>query len=334
MIKIIAWTTIIGYFCNVNKNLLRMKKINVFLVAVMVMSMANLASCNGKQPQRMLDRLDHDDDVALNVASPLRLKETSFEKETKYAKVEIDAEYPVGDDMVSANIRKDLIGVFGKAATLNEDLKGVTPYVSDSPKMGSAVDYYGGKIYDGLRALSAEDNEVRNETEKDMAKEEGREYRKLDVMQYFYEIDVDRDWETNNYCVFDVEVEMFNGGAHGSSIDLGGLTYDKRTGKRFTSFLKSSSAGEMQQILRTGLVSYFVKEGQAVDDSSLNDMLQIEGNTIPLPQLVPYPTAQGLVFLYGQYEIAPYAAGKPKFCVPYNKVKKFLTPEAIQLLGL
>lgn len=300
----------------------------------MSLLLTTLMSCDGRKPKTASVSHVQDDDIAVNVTAPMTVKENKYEKDTKYAKIEVDVEYPDGDDNVSVNIRKDLMAVLGKAASMNDYMSPIVAYKSDVPKMSEAVDYYGGKLLEAVRAQSVEDNKTRNDTEKELAQEEGREPMRIDPMQYYYDIEIEREWETNDYCVYDAEVEIFSGGAHGSSTDLGGLTYDKRTGKRFSNFLKPSSGKAMQQLLRAGLVSYFAKQGETVDDAGLDELLQIDGTTIPLPQLPPYPTEKGLKFVYGQYEIAPYAAGKPKFVVPFNKVKQFLTPEAVKLLGM
>ena len=55
-------------------------------------------------------------------------------------------------------------------------------------------------------------------------------------------------------------------------------------------------------------------------------------NHIPVPQFPPTFTKNGLVFLYQQYEIGPYAVGMPNFCIPYKKVLPYLTEEAAALV--
>lgn len=311
-----------------------MKRVLFNAVLTLMVCTVSVTSCGNRRVETSKAGHYDSDEVAVGVKSALQLKKYEFDKENKYGKVEIDVECPTGDDVVSSNIRQDLLSILNKAVNMNEDYGMISASKGDKPDMKDAVESYGNLLYDKVCDQSKEDNKMRNDTEKQIAKEEGRDYEKIDVMQYFYEVEIDREWEDKNYCVFDAEIETFNGGAHGSSIDLGGLTYSKKDGKRFTDFIKPASEKEMQKLLRVGLVSYFVKEGQAVDDAGLNDMLQLDGNLIPLPKETPHPTAQGLVFRYGQYEIAPYAAGKPKFCVPYAKIKPFLTAEAIELLGL
>ncbi len=275
-----------------------------------------------------------DDDVAADVKRPLSMKEAKYDKENRFSKVQINIEYPTDDDAVSSNIRSSLLEYLHKAVLVDEENKVIKTYGGENSDVPEAVEYYGEKMSEALKQRSSADHKVRQETIKEMAAENGEKYDAPDVMQYYYDIEIEKEWETENYCTFDIEVESFLGGAHGSSVNLGGLTISKKDGKLFKAFLKPSSAKALQPLLRKGLIAYFVKDGMVVDDDGLNDILQIEGNIIPLPQETPYPTEEGLVFRYGQYEIAPYAAGKPKVCVPYKEIKPFLTAEAIALLGL
>ncbi|MBO6068986.1 MAG: DUF3298 domain-containing protein, partial [Bacteroidales bacterium] len=64
------------------------------------------------------------------------------------------------------------------------------------------------------------------------------------------------------------------------------------------------------------------------------EYLFLDGDTIPFPVWTPSPTEDGLCFTYQQYEIAAYAMGMPSFVIPYDKVKPYLTPEALDLLNL
>ena len=50
--------------------------------------------------------------------------------------------------------------------------------------------------------------------------------------------------------------------------------------------------------------------------------------SIGFPYNDPAFTDKGIVFTYGAYEIGPYSMGMPEVCLPYNKVKKYMTPQA------
>ena len=55
---------------------------------------------------------------------------------------------------------------------------------------------------------------------------------------------------------------------------------------------------------------------------------------IPLPQWAPMPTADGLKFIYQQYEVTAYVDGMPEFTLTYDEVAPYLLPEAKADLGL
>ncbi|MBP5137098.1 MAG: DUF3298 domain-containing protein, partial [Paludibacteraceae bacterium] len=40
----------------------------------------------------------------------------------------------------------------------------------------------------------------------------------------------------------------------------------------------------------------------------------------------------GLVFIYGQYEIAAYVYGMPQFTIPYSRLEPLLKEEVLELL--
>ena len=71
-----------------------------------------------------------------------------------------------------------------------------------------------------------------------------------------------------------------------------------------------------------------------VAPEELNNYLFLETGVIPFPAWTPYPSEDGLVFTYQQYEIASYAAGMPEFTIPYADLRPYLTPEAKALVGL
>ena len=55
-------------------------------------------------------------------------------------------------------------------------------------------------------------------------------------------------------------------------------------------------------------------------------------NNLPLPGNSPYLSDTGMVFLYTQYEIAPYSSGIITFEIPFKDIRPFLTKEAKELI--
>ena len=71
-----------------------------------------------------------------------------------------------------------------------------------------------------------------------------------------------------------------------------------------------------------------------VTPEELDNYLFLETGVVPFPAWTPYPSEDGLVFTYQQYEIAAYAAGMPEFTIPFADLLQYLTPEAKALVGL
>ena len=73
-----------------------------------------------------------------------------------------------------------------------------------------------------------------------------------------------------------------------------------------------------------------------MSDEELLDYLFAEQtedlDNLPLPGNAPYLSETGVVFLYTQYEIAPYSSGIITFEIPFADIHPFLTPEAQELI--
>jgi hypothetical protein len=114
----------------------------------------------------------------------------------------------------------------------------------------------------------------------------------------------------------------------------GSITFDRESGERIK-ILKDDVAGAMQPLLVKGLISYFSEYGEPMTEENLMEHLMLwETTQIPLPGWDPYPSADGLVFTYQQYEIASYADGMPNFTVPYKDVAPYMTPQAKNVLNI
>ena len=120
---------------------------------------------------------------------------------------------------------------------------------------------------------------------------------------------------------------------------LQGKRYDRLTAVKYVvnQFVDTTRVADMQPLFISGLKEYYTEAGdESMTTAQLFERLQLpfDGpkNQIPLPAGLPCPTSEGLLFCYGQYEIACYADGMPAFVVPYDKIKPFLSKDATQLL--
>ncbi|MCR5077525.1 MAG: DUF3298 and DUF4163 domain-containing protein [Prevotella sp.] len=146
--------------------------------------------------------------------------------------------------------------------------------------------------------------------------------------------------ETDRFVTYLSQYYEYSGGAHGMA-SLYGTTFDRRTGARMDYPVDTTKLKALQPLLRKGVERYFMQvyaeNGERVTAASVQDdvsSLFLENGIIPLPSAAPYLSPEGLVFIYGQYEIGAYAIGMPRFTVPYKDIAPFLTTEARRLAGL
>lgn len=262
-----------------------------------------------------------------------------YKDSCQHLTVSISFEVPVGSDSVSMLIRDSLIAdLVRNTAYDQEGNLGTKPYGGDMSDIQAIVDYYGKANYDRLLAMAMDDYGQRMEfLEEDTTMEaEERERIKNDVPMWAYELTISRSADTDNFVVYNSQTYCYYGGAHGGVGGSGSMTFSKQSGNKIERFIMADAAKDMQPLIRKGLVQYFSDGGESVSDATLNDQLQIESKIIPLPQQAAFPNATGdsLTFIYGQYEIACYAAGMPSFTLPVSDVKAYLTPEGKACLNV
>lgn len=144
--------------------------------------------------------------------------------------------------------------------------------------------------------------------------------------------------ETERYVTYYSSFYTYSGGAHGMAFEYG-ATFDKMTGVMLRNVLSPKDIKALQPILRAGVESYFRGWYEKENDVEIRvkeemDGLSLENGIIPLPGNGVYLSPEGVVFVYGQYEIGAYVIGMPTFTVPYKKIGKFLSPEARHLAGV
>ena len=209
-------------------------------------------------------------------------------------------------------------------------------FEGDFSKTESLVMYYRDKALEAIGQLSQEDYDERvNSIEENDGLTDGQRKEILaDMPGWEYDFSLLKDRETDRYVVFLSQDYVYLGGAHGGVVGRGGLTFDKKEGALVEKMVDSASLDAVQPLLRKGLSQYFSDNEMEVAPEELDNILFLETGVIPFPAWTPYPSEEGLVFTYQQYEIAAYAAGMPEFTVPYADILPYLTPEAKALLDL
>jgi hypothetical protein len=115
-----------------------------------------------------------------------------------------------------------------------------------------------------------------------------------------------------------------------------GFTFRKSDGKQIP-LLTNTHSPKLAKLIKEGVRSFFSDGAEKpFTDEELLEYLFAEEvsalNHIPLPGNAPYLSKTGVVFLYTQYEIAPYSSGIITFEIPFDKMRPFLTDEAKTLL--
>ena len=170
-------------------------------------------------------------------------------------------------------------------------------------------------------------------------------------MQFSYYQRIKLLENNEHYVTYLTNSEGFQGGAHGFAT-AAGQTFRKSDGKRIgyetkynhetetfykkdQTLFKDAESPKLYALIKEGVRSYFQEfEDSLTTDEQLKDLLiEVDDvNRIPLPSAPPTFSKNGLSFIYQQYEIAPYAAGMINFDIPYEKIRPFLTPEAVALI--
>ena len=270
----------------------------------------------------------------------LKTETLNYEESAAHADLSIKVELPVpGQGAAADRIRKALIevmdGQLSHVGSYEED-RLFPDYEGDTDKTELLVTYYRDKALEAIGRLSKEDYDERVlSIEENDGLTEGQRKEILDEMPgWEYDFGLLKDRETDRYVVFLSEDYVYLGGAHGGVTGRGGLTFDKNDGALVEKMIDPACLDDIQPLLRKGLTDYFTGNDMEVTPEELDNILFLETGIVPLPAWTPYPSEDGLVFTYQQYEIAAYAAGMPNFTIPYTDLLPYLTAEAKALLGL
>ena len=142
-------------------------------------------------------------------------------------------------------------------------------------------------------------------------------------------------YETKRYVTYHYTTFEYGGGIHGYTTEVG-FTFRKSDGKQIK-LLQDTDSPELAQLIKEGIKSFFAGgPDKAMTDEEVLEFLFAEDTddlaNIPLPLNAPYLSDTGVVFLYTQYEIAPYSSGIITFEVPFKDIMPYLTQEAKALI--
>ncbi len=278
-----------------------------------------MSGCKGKQekPVTLLDS----DSVAVEEPKPdtLVVDSMGYSDSTKVADVMISFDYPRGDSPLAENIK----------SMLNREL-----FNNRIP------------VYDAEYNQVKEKAFTTNLDGKVMLETYGKRFMKrlldeskaseapiMEDAKYYHQLQIKKSNETEKYITYSISDDCYLMGAHGSFTAYD-VQFDKTTGKEITQIVDTTKVKQMQSLLIDGIYSYFKGNDDEIQTKSdiWNVLILQQEHFIPLPAHQPVLTPKGLAFTYQQYEIAPYACGLPCFTIPYDKIRKYLTPEVQKLI--
>ena len=240
---------------------------------------------------------------------------------TKYVTFKMDIDLPAPGKGAASVMREEAISILDEQLghiTTYESERMFPPFDGDRNDTDALLGYYSSLAF-GLAAKEAQED-ASGWVE--------------DFPTWEYDYSFKKIGEGERYIVFYSSNYIYMGGAHGGITGAGGITFDRRTGKRVAPVIDASSTKDIQPLLIKGLLQYYKENDVEMSGDELLEGLFIEDGIIPLPAWDPYPTEDGLVFTYQQYEIASYAEGMPSFVMDFKDAAPFLTPEARAVLGL
>lgn len=270
---------------------------------------------------------------------PVVTRSYSYVDSASHADLSFELELPDAVNGPAGDIRKGIIDIMDSRLAFIGSYEGerlFPKFDGDLSDADAVIDYYRTKALETLNASATSDYEERKGyimEDPDFTEEEKAEMLES-YPGYEYDFSLTKESETKRYVVFNSTDYIYLGGAHGGVTGEGSVTFDKRSGQRFTNFFKEGALEQMQDLLLKGVTEYFSDNDDSVSKENVREFLFLDSETIPFPVWTPAPTEDGLNFTYQQYEIAAYAMGMPSFTIPYEDLKPYLTPEAVDLLNL
>ena len=238
--------------------------------------------------------------------SYIEVETVKFEKSDSTAEVSVLVQWPTtGEKVIVDSLKKHIRDLLG------DDF-------IDSPK---AIQAYGQSLFESQQA---DWHSVYDEMEPDERMGAFSKTHSITMLT-----------QTKQYVTYYYETYQYGGGAHGYLTQVG-FTFRKSDGRQIP-LLKNTNSRKLAKLLKEGVRRHFSESpDKPLSDQQLLDFLFAEEvsalNNLPLPGNSPYLSDTGMVFLYTQYEIAPYSSGIITFEIPFKDIEPFMTDEGKKLI--
>ena len=242
---------------------------------------------------------------AAKKSKTIEVETSKFEKSDTTAEVFVLVQWPVkGDKAVVDSLRSNINSWICSQLNRPDDVKP-----------------YGESLFE---SLSEDWHSVYDEMEPE---------ERMGAFTRHYEVTLET--QTDRYVTYFYRQHEYQGGIHGYTTEVG-FTFRKSDGKQIP-LLQDTDSPQLAQLIKEGVKSFFAGgPDKSMTDEEVLEFLfadDVEAlDDLPLPGNSPYLTDTGVVFLYTQYEIAPYSSGIITFEIPFDDIRPFLTPEAQKLI--
>lgn len=164
------------------------------------------------------------------------------------------------------------------------------------------------------------DSVVKNEINKEIAAFKS-DIADLDTMDYPYALYISyKTYINDNIRTVVLETYQFTGGAHGSTV-LTPLYFDRHTLSPTTldTYFRGDYLTRLSSLSEQKLLEYFAPY-------EMSDAAWIHEGTLPIKENFSniIPMKEGLLIKFGQYQVAPYAAGMPEIFISNSEIKDIL----------
>lgn len=239
------------------------------------------------------------------------------------AQVDVRLIYPTAEDVCSDSVVHWMGELMRGLWLSTDDQKPLSAYAGSNRTLKAQADYYSHAAHEQMRKDAIEELKAMQASGFDDTHP-----------AYVSTMETKLISQTSKYATYQSVQYSYAGGAHGSMSEAY-ATFSKSDGHRLTATLKPSATPQIQHLLRQGLLRYFEaqldkEEADNISEETIDQYLFADEvkTGIPVPRQVPVMTTEGLLFIYQQYEIAPYAAGILTFTVPYADIEPYMTDEA------
>lgn len=227
----------------------------------------------------------------------------------EHCSVELAVDFPSASGQLADSVR----------SYIAEELKSFYPQQDDGTTNPAE---YKGDIVDGKALVGFHAESILKDLQKSYAT-----WTKNGEPQDMYlmtQASIHKASENDSIVTYESGCYTFQGGAHGSYWQEG-VTFRRSDGSRIDIELDPLLIDSLQPMLRDGVNKYLHDNSSGITVESLMDGgLFLADRTIPLPSTPVYLTADGVKFVYQQYEIGPYAIGLPTFTIPLDKLRPYI----------